>query len=70
MDLLKQCQAHVVGVVVALDREETTSVASAESTEKPLSAVQVSNRPRPVLHLIRAQQVEQQFQISVVAVIR
>jgi orotate phosphoribosyltransferase len=50
MDLLKQCQAHVVGVVVALDREETTSVASAESIEKPLSAVQVSNLPRPVLH--------------------
>jgi orotate phosphoribosyltransferase len=42
MDLLNQCQAHVVGVVVALDREETTGAASQESSGKPLSAVQVT----------------------------
>lgn len=42
MDLLQQSQALVVGVVVALDREETTSVVNQETSEKLLSAVQVS----------------------------
>jgi orotate phosphoribosyltransferase len=41
MDLLQQSQALVVGVVVALDREETTGVVNQDTSEKPLSAVQV-----------------------------
>lgn len=40
MDLLSNSNARVVGVVVALDREETTS-STIENAEKPVSAVQV-----------------------------
>ena len=42
MELLQQSQAIVVGVVVALDREETTSVVNQDVSQKLLSAVQVS----------------------------
>lgn len=41
MELLQQSQAIVVGVVVALDREETTSVVNQDTSQKLLSAVQV-----------------------------
>lgn len=41
MELLSHSNAQVVGVVVALDREETAGSGNENDSEKPLSAVQV-----------------------------